>query len=411
MKKVIIIGAGKGQVPFIEKCRKMGCEIHVVSPKGNYPGLGIADFVLHCDVRNKEAICEYAKKNNVDAILTDQMDIGVQTVGYVNEKLGLKGLDYSTAKKFTNKYEMRKAAFEAGILVPPFAQSNDLEDLLCKANGIGFPLIMKPVDSDSSHGVFRVFNENDIKKYFSESQSASSDGFVIIEALLQGHEYVCEAITLNGITTNVVVGHRDYFNIEGSFIPSGTIFSDAVSADSKIENKIKAINSSIIKAFGLKIGITHAEFFVEKSTNKVYLIEIAARGGGVFISSDLVPLATKVDIDELFLRNILGYKTNNKIKIQKGASAYFCFLLPEGVIKSISGVEEAERINGVFKVYTGNISVGEKTAPIKDKASRKGPVLVFANTKNDCYSILSEVKKALDIKVDSSEGERGIIWS
>ena len=43
MKKVMIIGAGAGQVPIIELAKKHGLFTLVVSPFGPYPGIGLGD--------------------------------------------------------------------------------------------------------------------------------------------------------------------------------------------------------------------------------------------------------------------------------------------------------------------------------------------------------------------------------
>ena len=52
MKNVLVIGAGRGQVPVINLCHTYGCNVYTVSPKGNYPGLEIADGICEADVRD-----------------------------------------------------------------------------------------------------------------------------------------------------------------------------------------------------------------------------------------------------------------------------------------------------------------------------------------------------------------------
>ena len=43
-KKLLVIGAGKNQVPIISCAKNMGCTVYVVTPKGGYPGIDIADY-------------------------------------------------------------------------------------------------------------------------------------------------------------------------------------------------------------------------------------------------------------------------------------------------------------------------------------------------------------------------------
>ena len=60
-KKVMILGAGEGQLPFINICRKKGYYVIVVSIPGQYPGFKIADKSYYIDTRDKDAILQVAE--------------------------------------------------------------------------------------------------------------------------------------------------------------------------------------------------------------------------------------------------------------------------------------------------------------------------------------------------------------
>ena len=55
-KKLMILGAGIYQVPLIKKAKEMGLETLVVSIKGNYQGIALADSVYEIDTRDYEKI-------------------------------------------------------------------------------------------------------------------------------------------------------------------------------------------------------------------------------------------------------------------------------------------------------------------------------------------------------------------
>ena len=94
--------------------RRMELKTVVVSRKGKYPGFDLADQVYYYDTQDKENILKAACIEEICAITTDQTDVSVATVAYVADKLKLRGIGQEIAKKFTNKYEMRKAARDAG---------------------------------------------------------------------------------------------------------------------------------------------------------------------------------------------------------------------------------------------------------------------------------------------------------
>jgi carbamoyl-phosphate synthase large subunit len=177
------------------------------------------------------------------------------------------------------------------------------------------------------------------------------------------------------------------------------VFTDADSAQSNLESRLKELNVDLVQGFGLKYGITHAEYIYDNVSDNLYLVEIAARGGGVFISSDLIPAACGINAIDLLVKENIGLSNYEPINIINGASAYFCYLLPCGVISSIEGVEKVLSTNGVYKAYFDNVDVGMLIQSINDKSSRKGPILVKAESKNDCYRIINNVKKVLDIRV------------
>lgn len=408
MKKVLVIGAGRGQVPIIDLLHKYGAYVCVVSPEGNYPGLRIADEVFYEDVKSIQAILMYAKKAKITAIVTDQLDEGVLTSAVIAEELGLKGIGKQVARKFTDKYEMRQAAKKIGIAVPRSMKFKSLEEI-SEAEIKKFPLMMKPLDSAASKGVYKILSYKDITKYFEKSKSYSNSGEVILEEFIEGKEYVVDAYTEKGEVTNLIVGHREYFNIDNTFIPKATLFVDAISATNHIEQKIKEINTKIVKGFGLQFGITHGEYLYNEKEDEVYLVEIAARGGGVFISSDLIPLCCGVNANELLVRCVLGLE-NKEINLTKGAAAYFCYLTPQGQVCQLNNIAEAEKCEGVYKCFFDNIYLGMQTDAITNKASRKGPILVFGKNKEECYRAIKKVQEILDIRIQTQDGIKPIIW-
>lgn len=411
MSRVLVIGAGRGQVPIIELCHKYGWEVLVVSPNGNYPGIEIADDVLFEDVKNLAPILQYAKEKKIGAVLTDQLDEGVTTAAYVAENMNLKGITYNIALKFTNKFIMRQEAEKLGINVPQCVTAENISELDNIDSVLRYPLMIKPVDSAASRGVYKVSSAEELRDKFEISKQYSKVGKVIVEEFIHGKEFVVDAFTKDYKVTNLIVGHRDYFDIEDTFIPNATVFVDADSAESETEQCLKVINRKLIEGFGLKFGITHAEYLYNKDENKIYLVEIAARGGGVFISSDLIPTACGVNANDLLVREVLGLPIEDNILLNKGASAYFCYLTPIGTVTTLNNTEKVSEIPGVHKAFFDNISYGMTTDSIKDKSSRKGPILVKGRTKDECYSIIETVKNTLKIRVNDGIKERDVIWN
>lgn len=412
--KIIVLGAGRGQIPIINILHRYNCEVLVVSKKGNYPAFSMTDRIKYIDIRDKEKIYNYAKKEKVNGIISDQLDEAVLTAAYVSEKLGLKGIGYDVALKFTDKHIMKTEAKKIGIKVPYFICCSTLKEATTKINNskyLNFPLIIKPVDSSSSRGVYQIDNTKELKSHFYNTLSFSKSKQVLLEQYIDGSEYVVEAYTHDYKTTNLVLGIRNYFDIKKSFIPSSTIFKDSKSSMSMVEKRILNINKKIIKEFKLPFGITHAEYIYNPKDDQIYLVEIAARGGGVFISSDLIPLCCGVNANEMLVKDLLDIYENSKIIISHGSSAYLCYLVPQGEVIKIEGKRKINRIKGVKKAYFDNIYVGMKTKKMIDKTARKGPILIQGKNITQCCNTIKEVKKTIVVKVKTNNNEIDkIIW-
>ena len=410
--KVVILGAGRGQIPIIDVCRDYGIEVVAVTPKGNWPGIPIVDKVYYFDVKDIDALMRIVDAEKPDAVFSEQLDAAVYPCAYVAERRGLKGITSEVAIKFTNKYEMRRAAQKAGVSVPEYFTAKSADEALEKIASSGklhFPLIMKPVDNAASHGVYMLHDEAELREKFADSLSWSLSGQVIVEQFISGREYVVDAWTRNYRTTNLVIGLRKYFDVPGAFIPSATLFVDGESFISHEEELVKAANKKLVESSGLEFGITHGEYFYVEEEDDVYLVEIASRGGGVFTSSDLIPGASGVNTEEPLVREVMGLDAG-EVNITPGAAAYFCYLTPEGIVEELSGMDEAAKISGVRKAYFDNISLGMHTAPIADKASRKGPILVQGKTREECIEVISRVKEVFSVRIRTPEGLTGVMW-
>ena len=408
-KKLMIVGAGENQVPIITLANQKGYYTIVVSIDGDYPGFHICDQAYRIDVREKEHILEIARKENICGILTDQTDIPIPTVSYIAEQMCLPGIGYDCALSFTNKYIMRQCCDKTGIHVLKYCQASSFDEAKSFADRIQFPLIVKPVDSQGSRGVSKVDHYDEFKKKFNAAKTFSATGFVILEEFFQGREIVVEGFASDFRVSNLIIGDSYDFDIPDMFIPKQRIFPTLLNDD--LKQKILMLNSHLISNLKLKFGITHAEYLINENTGQICLIEIAARGGGVFISSDLIPLGCGIDVNDLLIKLVTGEKIKlDEQKIQEAGSGYICFYLPEGTIRNIKGLEEITDLPGVHKAFLNNMEVGRQTVKMKDKTMRLGPILIAGKNRQAVNETIERVKETLIVEVETEEGIKGIIW-
>lgn len=410
-QRVMILGAGREQVPIIQTCRQAGAEIIVISPEGNYPGFKYADRFYHYDVKDQESVLKAALAEQIDAILTDQLDAAVLTTAYVAEKLNLPGIGVDIAVKFTNKLVMRSEADRLGIKVPRYYGAGNVDEGYEAARSIGYPVIIKPADSAASRGVFRIDNDYQLREHFAESLGFSRVQKVIIEQLLPGREFVVQSFSQDFEVSNLIIGHREFFDLPNLFIPRAAVYIDAASAQSEAEKKVLAAHAQLVKGLGLKLGIAYGEYLYNEESREAYLVEIAARGAATYTSSDLIPLACGVNANQLLVEAAMGLKVSPEPVHSHGAAAYFCFLLPPGRIISIKNSEKIKNLTGVHRICLDTVGVGMDVPAPRDKGARKGPILVYGCSKQDCRDAIEKVRAMLEIEVETSSEEiKGIEW-
>lgn len=410
MKKVLVIGAGIGQIHLCNLIKARGYSLIVATIPGEYPCVAMADKVYYVDIYNRDEIVRLAKEDGVDAVISDQNDLMMPTVAYAAEHLGLPGNTYSQVNSYCNKNTFRNNCDILGIPSPKHCKVYHGE-IPSEFENVPFPWVVKPEDSQSSIGVAKV---NDTEEFLSALKFAlhkSKNGIAIVEEFFNGHEVVAEGFVYQGIYYNLGIADRRYFHLENMFIPSHTIFPSTLSDD--LKNKIISYEQTYTNFINPSFGIVHSEYLINEETGDIRVVESALRGGGVYISSHLAPLSTGININEVLLDCALGKEPNiEAIMSQKrnNASAYICFYLPEGIVKSIEGLDIIKRLPYVHKCDVC-VEVGEEVKKMTYKGQRLGPIIISGRNRNEIEQHINEIKTILRIRTQNSQKElHGIIW-
>ena len=413
MKKVLVLGAVQGEVPLVKAFQDMGYYVIVAGKGSNYPCCSIADKFYDIDIMDYNLVLSIAKEESVCAVTSNVVERAIRIAAWVTDQLGLEGIGYDTAQVFTNKYKMRVAAEKVGVGVPSYAEVSNVEQALEFANQHAYPLMIKPVDNGGAKGVTKVHNKDELIRNFQHSLDMSvSDGKVIIEQFIEGEEFIVDAFTHNYICDNTNVSTKETFDIADLCIVKNVVLQDAQTCTSRIEQMLLAENKKLVEGIGLKFGITHANYIYQKQEDKVYLVEITSRGGGDYISSHLVELATGVNVSKLLAQYSLGIDVigSRHLDIHQGSAAWFGFALPEGEISCVEGVEDIRALNGVYDIIDSGFFVGKKVKRIIDASGKFGPVLVYGKTREECKEVMEKVKALLKVEVMTEQGVKGVIW-
>ena len=197
MKKIMILGAGIYQVPLIRTARRMGLYTIVVSIPGDYPGFALADKIYELNTRDKEAILAAAEKEQIDGICTSGTDVAVSTIGYVCEKMHLSGIPYEAAEILTDKAKMKDAFRQGGVSAADGMRVRSAEEAQKAAEQLGYPVVVKRVDSSGSRGITVVEHSGQIEEAYENARNGSARDYVLVEKFLRGTEIGVDGFVQN----------------------------------------------------------------------------------------------------------------------------------------------------------------------------------------------------------------------
>jgi biotin carboxylase len=390
---VHVLGGGEWQVPTIRLAKASGYRVLCTDIYAERPGYAYADAHMVVDVADMAATLDVAEQAAIDGIICDTTDIGVPTMAYVAERLELPGIGYETALNFTNKFRMRDITSAAGVPNPPFRLVRSRAALLAAAADIGFPLVVKPVANQSSRGVHVIHGPGGLGPAFEAALHHSRNNEVIAEGYLNGTEVTVEGYCLDGEPLIAGISDKDHFAHRPEVANRITYPADLAPGTTA---RIRKVNAAVVKALGLRTGVTHAEYMVVDG--EVYLVEIAARGGGSRIHSHIAPYLAGVPIPELYLDYIMGgTPTARPDGIARAANLAF-FAFPPGRVTRIDGVAEAVTLPGVEELRL-EFAVGDQLAPPDDDRSRPGFVVVFGANRAEVLDVTAAVFERVQVTV------------
>ncbi len=394
VRRIHVLGGGLWQLPTIRLAKELGYRVLVTDMYPDAPGYAYADDHEAIDIRDRAQTLEAAKHYAIDGILCDTTDVGVPTAAFVAEQLGLPGIGYDTALRFTDKALMREVTRAAGIDNPPFVRVR-ASGSLREAEALGFPLVVKPVDSQSSRGVRRVENRAELEAAVTAALAQSASGSAIVEGFLEGIEVTVEAMCYDGHVDALGISDKEHY-ADVPQVASRLTYPPAMPPETVA--RIAGVNAQVIRALGLRTGVTHAEYMVAPD-GRVSLVEIAARGGGNRLYTHIVPYLSGVPLPRCYLEHCLGSAAPWPAP-QPGrrAAVLEFFSFPAGTVRSVDGVAEASRIPGVADLAI-EVAPGDVFRGVDNDRARPGYVVAFGTTRDEALAVARAAKERVRVVV------------
>lgn len=394
-KKLLVLTAGMWQAPVIARAKELGLTAIATDHDPDAAGLALADVPEIVSCLDIDAVLAVARKHRVDGVIAEQTDVAVVTAAHVAQALGLPGIDVETALRATNKWLMRETCRRAGIPIPRYRKVDSADEARQAAEEIGLPVVIKPVDGQSSKGVAKVWNLADVPGWYDYARAASRCGDVLVEEMLTGTESSAEGfhfgdrLMVFGVCEKCKCPPPHSFDVR--LVYPATFVEETMA-------EIRDVNCRVIEALGIRMGVTHAEYIV--TARGVYLLEAAARGCGAGVASKLVPAMTGFDPIAARIRLALGERVEPPIRLSNKFGLLEFLMLPPGRIASISGLEEARRLPGVVALEYF-VRPGDVVGAIENGAQRPGMLLAVANSRQGLIDLLNQVQSVAKVQMET----------
>lgn len=405
-KRMMILGASALQVPAIKAAKEMGYEIILVDYDENAVGFPLADVKLVVSTLDMEEVYKQALIYKPDVVITSTSDGPVRTAAYVNEKLGKKpDLSYEDALCATIKSNMRNRLKENHVPVPAYYTADNFESFQAAAEALD-DCIVKPSDNAGSRGVVLLEGnqkqeEKELRRIYEYSKKNSRNGIVMIEEFMVGPEVSVEAITVDGETEIIAITDK-YITPPPYFVELA--HSEPSRLSEEIQGQIRDIALQAIRAIRLQNGPSHTEVKITEEGPKI--VEIAARLGGDFITSRLVPLSTGVDLVGASVQLAAGKKPELKRKWQKAAAIHFIHG-EQGKIQCLEETEEMSRLDGIEEVAIYK-KPGDVVDGTKSSNDRLGHIITTGRTPEEAMEKGRKALECIRLEYERREGDRTV---
>ena len=397
-KKILILGATRIIGEIVQEAKNMGIYTIAVDYNVDAPAKKIADESWLIDVFDYKKIVGKIKEENVDGIITGYAD-SLLPAYYEICKLANKPC-YITSKHQLD-FAIKKDVFKTTCKkysVPTIPEFNNSEDLQ-------FPVLVKPVDSSGSRGIFVCNNKEEYNLNYKKSLEYSKSKTILTEKYLEGDEIVIYYAFQNGESILTAICDR-YTNKEQhglAQLPTAYIFP------SKYTNLYKDTVDKQVRNMFKCLNFTNGQMFLQAfvQDESIYFYEPGFRLNG---AQDHIILSSisGFNTQKMLINFAITGKMSETSEIANLANPnfhkYACKLSPlikKGRIASIDGLENISKLKDVVDIKT-QYSAGEEVGQVGTLQQIFARFFIVSDNIKDLAYTIDAIQSELSIKDENN---------
>lgn len=394
MKTIMIIGAGKAQVPLIEAAKREGYYTITCDWNPEAPGVQLADEFCKVSTKDRTGLYEIAKEKKIDGIVANS-EYAMCDVAFISSELGLIGNPESAIAVLSSKSKFRELQKQIGLFTPKVMKTGRLDSL-------SYPLIIKPDMNSGTRGTTVIKNETENDKLRAAIETCSrlsrNDKAIVEEYIPISPETVIEGeIFIHNGTVLWDGLFRSIRSEMSPMIPMTYVFP-------LVEKREDDLRNALEKAF-CTAGIHNGEYNIEVClvNGEPFIIEINPRQGGndlpryvqehCGIDYYKLLVTTSVGDDEYWSSLKDFERQNNRI------THHMLFPRENGRFKGVNIAEEIK--DYIFRTQT-DASSGDEIKKANDGSSSIGYVDLVFEGSEDQNVVSKRLEELIRIEIDEN---------
>lgn len=394
-KRLLILGAGRGQVGLYKAAKEMGITtIAGTMPDNNPPGIALADEVCYMNIANPDEVAKKAAELDIDGVATCCLDTGISALGKTCDALNLVGLTENAAIMCNDKSKMKKAFMEHGVSTAQYYEISNEAELQTALDKLTLPVIIKATDLQGSNGIYIAKTEEAAFDCFREAMLKTKRSYCIVEEYIEGWEFGAQAFVYDGKVL-FVMPHGDETYMSHTAVPVGHYVP--LDCSKNVHTQTEEAVVKAIRALGLNNCAVNVDLILKDET--VYVIELTGRVGANCLP-ELVEINFGIEYYKMIAAMALGadplfyWDKRNAVKTA-------------GLAKMILSTEKSGILQDVK--YTGPMTddileitffkhPGDEIRIFENSNDCVGQIIVKGDTMEDCKKSLNNVISQIELR-------------
>jgi len=356
--------------------------------------------------KSTKAIVKYAQQNPVQAILSAD-DSATVLAAQASQALGLRHNDPGAAEAARDKYTMRQQFAAADLPSPTFSLHTLDEEPEELAQGLAYPVVLKPRYLSGSRGVMRADNPDEFlqaRERLAHILARTAADDFLIESFILGFEVALEGLLHDGALTVLALFDKPD-PLDGPFFEE-TIYVTPSRLPLATQQAIFDTTARAAEALGLRDGPIHAELRINDSSPSTslraspWLLEVAGRSIGG-LCGRILRFGTErgdASLEELILRQAFGLGLESAATRDQAGAVMMIPIPRAGIFMSCGGVDEALAVPGVESIEI-TAKVNYPIYPLPEGDSYLGFIFARATTPDEAERAVRDAHALLHFQI------------